>query len=262
MEVNAEKYEYDDWSKDADIRKLKVSKSWSSLFKRMMKDKKVEEINNLIQSKIKSDSTVYPPPDLLFLPYKRLRLPNVKVVILGQDPYHNCREYKGRCIPEAMGMAFSVPHGLPVPSSLRNIYNNMVKYKHLQTAPPTGNLEGLMKQGVLLINTVMTVEKNKPNGHAKYWRWFSDKIIQYISDKCDYVVFMLWGRLAINKLHLINESKHFVIKSSHPSGYSCVRPCGIYPCFMGVDHFGIANKRLLEIGEKPIKFDKAFKYKK
>ena len=181
---------------------------------------------------------VFPPGSLIFNAFNLTPLQNVKIVILGQDPYHG--------LGQAHGLAFSVPEGVSFPPSLRNIF------KELQTdiginIPYTGSLEGWARQGVLLLNTTLTVRESQPMSHAGHgWEVFTDAAIKAVSDYRDNVVFMLWGSHAASKKPLVNTSKHCVLQAPHPSPLSASRG------FFGCHHFSLANKYLAEHNITPI----------
>ncbi|MCH3960690.1 MAG: uracil-DNA glycosylase [Solobacterium sp.] len=182
--------------------------------------------------------TIYPPHDQVFAAFENCDYPDVKVVILGQDPYHEPHQ--------AHGMCFSVNPGIPIPPSLQNIY------KELQTdlgctIPNNGYLMPWAKQGVFLLNTTMTVRQGQANSHAgKGWDVFTDHVIQKINEKQDPVVFLLWGRNARNKAALIDRGRHLVLEAAHPS------PLSAYNGFFGCAHFSKANAFLKEKGKTPI----------
>lgn len=182
--------------------------------------------------------TVFPPKNKVFSAFEACNYTDIKVVILGQDPYHE--------VNQAHGMCFSVNPGIKIPPSLVNIY------KELQDdmgcyIPNNGYLMPWAKQGVFLLNTVMTVEEGKANSHAgKGWEIFTDHTIQKINEKQTPVVFLLWGRNARNKAAMIDLTKHLVLECAHPS------PLSAYHGFFGCHHFSKANAFLKEHGEEPI----------
>jgi uracil-DNA glycosylase len=143
-----------------------------------------------------------------------------------------------------MGLSFSVDDGIKIPPSLINIYNNLLNFKHIDSIPKTGNLKKWAEQGCLLLNASLTVTDGKPNSHAKYWKKFTDDIIKYISDNCTGVVFFLWGGSSLEKISLIDQTKHKISISSHPSPLSIKTPLKSYESFYNTDHFGIANEYL------------------
>lgn len=215
------------------------------IIKNLLQNKKMKVINDCLKN---STENIYPLPKYLFYAFELTPFENIKVVILGQDPYFN--EINGTI--QAMGLSFSVPDNIPIPSSLKNIYLNMIKYGHKKEFPKSGNLEYLAQQGCLMINTSLTVYANRPNSHTKMWEWFTDEIIDYISENKDNVVFVLWGNPSLKKMPLIDDTKHKIIISSHPSGLSCNKALRCYPAFMDNDHFGQINEFLIKNGKSPI----------
>jgi uracil-DNA glycosylase len=184
---------------------------------------------------------VYPPGSLLFNGFNQTPFNQVKVVILGQDPYHGPGQ--------AHGLSFSVPDGLPAPPSLINIYKELHKDIGMPI-PKTGNLTKWAKQGVLLLNAVLTVRANEPASHAKIgWMDFTDAVIRKISDEKQGVVFLLWGKFAQEKQVLVDETKHHVLKAAHPSPFSADKG------FFGCQHFSRTNQLLMDQGITPIDWD-------
>lgn len=182
--------------------------------------------------------TIFPPKAKVFSAFEVCDYPDVKVVILGQDPYHE--------VNQAHGMCFSVNPGVKIPPSLVNIYKEL--HDDLGCyIPNNGYLMPWAKQGVFLLNTVMSVEEGKANSHAnKGWEIFTDHTIQKINEKEDPVVFMLWGRNARNKASMIDRNKHLVLECAHPS------PLSAYHGFFGCGHFSQANAFLVQHGKEPI----------
>lgn len=182
--------------------------------------------------------TIFPPKEKIFNSMRYTPYEKVKVVIVGQDPYHG--------VGEAHGMAFSVNPGIKVPPSLVNIYKELNRDLGCKI-PNNGYLMKWAKQGVMLLNSVLTVEKDKPGSHrGKGWETFTDKIIQEIDKKDTPVVFVLWGNYAKEKKDLIINPKHLVLMTSHPSPFS------VRNGFEGCSHFSKINKYLVENGESPI----------
>lgn len=181
--------------------------------------------------------TIYPPKGLVFSAFTT-DLNEVKVVILGQDPYHTPGA--------AEGLAFSVPSSQPVPPSLINIYKEIdADIGH--HANPTGSLRAWQKQGVLLLNTVLTVEAHRAGSHrGKGWETFTTATISYLNETRPHLVFLLWGRDARNKKALIDTSRHLVLESPHPS------PLSAYAGFFGNHHFSRCNEFLKQNGLEPI----------
>jgi uracil-DNA glycosylase len=181
---------------------------------------------------------IYPPQNTIFNAFNLCPFDSVKVVILGQDPYHG----EG----QAHGLSFSVQDGVRIPPSLKNIYKEL--RDDIGTAiPKTGNLTHWATQGVLLLNATLTVEAGKAGSHQGLgWETFSDAVIQKISDEKEHVVFLLWGKYAQAKESLINTSKHLVLKAPHPS------PLSAHSGFFGCKHFSRTNAYLTQTNQKPI----------
>jgi len=181
---------------------------------------------------------VFPPKRLILNALRLCRYNDLKVVIIGQDPYHS--------FGQASGLSFSVNDGIPIPPSLKNIF------KELQTdikgfvTPASGNLEAWAKQGVLLLNSVLTVEANIPGSHKSFgWQKFTDSIIKMISGDAENLVFLLWGNYAISKAQLIDTQKHLILKAAHPSPLA-------RGAFFGNKHFSKANEYLTQHHKTPI----------
>lgn len=182
---------------------------------------------------------VFPPEDQIFNAFVYTPLEKLKVVIIGQDPYHE----KG----QAMGLSFSVPVGVPVPRSLCNIYKELSDDIPGFKIPNHGNLIPWARQGVLLLNTVLTVDESEANSHkGQGWELFTDEVIKAISTSCSNIVFLLWGNNAIAKSSLIDSSKHLILSSAHPSPLSASRG------FFGNHHFSKTNEYLSSCGKRPI----------
>lgn len=186
------------------------------------------------------NKVIFPPENEIFNAFKLTKYENVKVVILGQDPYHDFKQ--------AHGLAFSVLKGNKIPPSLRNIYSEM--FNDVGIIPPThGNLSQWAEQGVLLLNTVLTVEAHKANSHKKKgWELFTDEVIKLLNEDVKPKVFVLWGNNSIAKESLINSKNHLVIKSSHPS------PLSARHSFFGSKVFSRINEFLRENNIEPIDF--------
>lgn len=184
------------------------------------------------------NKTIYPKGSLIFNAFEQTKCEDVKVVILGQDPYHNPGQ--------AMGLSFSVPDGVKIPPSLVNIYKEL-KTDIGMPIPTTGNLTPWANQGVLLLNAVLTVRENEPASHSKIgWMNFTDDVIKYLSDQHSRLVFILWGNFAIQKQVLIDATKHKILKAAHPS------PLSAYNGFFGCKHFSSTNEYLVSHNKEPI----------
>ncbi|MGD9425617.1 uracil-DNA glycosylase [Pantoea sp. NSTU24] len=183
--------------------------------------------------------TVYPPQKDVFNAFRLTELGGVNVVILGQDPYHGPHQ--------AHGLAFSVLPGVQVPPSLQNIYKELVQDIPGFEKPDHGFLESWAKQGVLLLNTVLTVEAGKAHSHAKFgWETFTDNVIAAINEHCEGVIFLLWGSHAQKKGSIIDRQRHHVLQAPHPS------PLSAHRGFFGSKHFSRTNELLTAAGKKPV----------
>ncbi len=182
--------------------------------------------------------SVYPPPKLVFNAFTLCPFDRVKVVILGQDPYHG--------LGQAHGLSFSVPEGIKNPPSLQNIYKELASDLSINP-PPNGNLEHWARQGVLLLNATLTVLPGQPGSHQGLgWERFTDTVIKTVSDKKEHVVFILWGKYAQAKKALIDETKHLIIASPHPSPFSA------HTGFFGSRPFSKTNTYLTQHNHTPI----------
>lgn len=246
---------FEDWKEffKGDIKlRFSYDISWHIMFSLIINNPKYEKTIEKIKDSVEDDEYIFPKPKYLLRAFQLTSAYNIKVVILGQDPYINLYSLDDRYAPQAMGLSFSVPDDCKIPPSLVNIFKNQKKYKHIKKEPDNGNLWYWALQGVLLLNSALTVRKGKSDSHAKYWEWMSNDIIEYISDNFDNIVFMLWGANAYKKMSLIDLEKHKVIVSSHPSPYSAHKPFRKYGAFNDVDHFGICNQYLEENDKKKI----------
>lgn len=186
---------------------------------------------------------VFPPPHQVYTWTQMCSIQDVKVVILGQDPYHNDRQAHGLC--------FSVQRGIQPPPSLENMYKELTTDIEGFHHPGHGDLTGWAKQGVLLLNAVLTVRAHQPNSHKdKGWEKFTDAVITWLNKNLENVVFLLWGSYAQKKGAIINTKRHCVLKSTHPS------PLSAYRGFLGCQHFSKANEFLRKSGRKPIDWTK------
>lgn len=196
-----------------------------------------KELINFIDKEYNT-KIIFPPREKIFEAFRLTPFEKAKVVIIGQDPYHG----EG----EAHGLAFSVNNGIKIPPSLKNIYKE-INAEYGYEIPNTGYLIKWAKQGVLMLNTVLTVEKDKPASHkAKGWEVFTDRVIEELNDSEQPLVFMLWGNYAKSKAQLINNPKHLILESAHPSPFSARNG------FFGNNHFKLANDFLEKNGIEQI----------
>lgn len=219
------------------LDKLKIEESWKETLKEeFFKPYFLEIKRNYIAAK-SSGKTIYPPANLTFNAFNLTPFDTLKVVILGQDPYHNPHQ--------AMGLSFSVPKGIPLPPSLKNIYKEITNDLGI---PPSqnGDLSQWARQGVLLLNSVLSVEHNKPASHQNFgWQTFTDNVIKTISNQKKGIVFLLWGNYAKAKKNLIDSSKHFILEAAHPSPLA-------RSGFLGCRHFSQTNAILESLHKSPI----------
>ena len=209
---------------------------WSSFIAQESTQPYFQTLTAFIDAELTLGKSIYPPKSAVFKAFEYCPFDQIKVVILGQDPYHNPGQ--------AHGLSFSVPKGLKPPPSLKNIFKELQTDLQM-TIPAHGDLTAWAQQGVLLLNACLTVEANLPASHqSKGWETFTDKVIRTISDKHTGVVFMLWGNFAKQKKHLI-DAKHLVLEAAHPSPFSA------YQGFFGCQHFSKANA-FLSAHKKPI----------
>ena len=217
---------------------VRIESSWKKVFLDQFAQPYFQAIVALLRRQKQEGKTIYPAGPNIFSAFEKTPFNNVKVVILGQDPYHNPGQ--------AHGLAFSVQKGIPSPPSLVNIYKEI----HQDTGaciPKHGNLEQWAEQGVLLLNAALTVVANTPMSHSKIgWHEFTNAVIRAISENKAHVVFILWGAFARSKQELIDSSKHLILTAAHPS------PLSAHNGFFGCRHFSKANKWLEEHGIAPI----------
>ncbi|MDE3235857.1 MAG: uracil-DNA glycosylase [Bacteroidota bacterium] len=217
---------------------VKIEPSWKEILKNEFSKPYFLQIATHLKTERATGATIYPPGQLIFNAFEKTPFDKVKVVILGQDPYHGPKQ--------AMGLSFSVPDGISAPPSLINIFKELNKDIGMPI-PATGNLTKWADQGVLLLNAVLTVRANEPASHSKIgWMDFTDAVIKKISEEKRGVVFLLWGRFAQDKQVLIDETKHFVLKAAHPSPFSADKG------FFGCKHFSRTNELLIKQGLDPI----------
>jgi uracil-DNA glycosylase len=216
---------------------VKIESSWKQVLQSEFDKPYFEQLTTFVRNEY-STKTIYPPGNLIFNAFDSCPFDNVKVVIIGQDPYHGPGQAHGLC--------FSVNDGISFPPSLENIFKEIERDLGIP-APKTGNLSRWATQGVLLLNATLTVRSHQAGSHqGKGWETFTDAVIRILSEKCKHIVFMLWGNYAQQKGAVIDTKKHLVLKTVHPS------PLSAYRGFIGCGHFSAANKYLMDNGKKPI----------
>lgn len=220
--------------------KPKIPKKWQPFLKDAILKDRFKSLVDFLSLEYQK-STVFPIPEKIFAALELTSFDEVSVIILGQDPYHNPGQ--------ADGLAFSVPKGVPVPPSLKNIYKEINRSLLISKDMKDGDLGFWAQQGVLLLNTILTVEENRPGSHRKIgWEDFTNHIISQVSEKKEHCVFLLWGKYAEAKSELIDHTKHLVLTSPHPSPFSAHRG------FFGNNHFVQANEYLKKHKKKPIEW--------
>ncbi|MCF8453650.1 MAG: uracil-DNA glycosylase [Pedobacter sp.] len=218
---------------------LKLEESWKDVLEAEFEKEYMKKLRSFLQSQQEQKKIIYPANSLIFNAFNHTPFNKVKVVIIGQDPYHGANQ--------AHGLSFSVKKGVPIPPSLQNIFKELqAEYKDFQF-PKHGDLSSWADQGVLLLNATLTVEASNAGSHQNQgWEKFTDQVIQTLSEKRTGIVFLLWGKYAQAKAGLIDQSKHQVLMAAHPSPFSA------YNGFFGCNHFIKTNEYLVGNGEKGI----------
>ncbi|MBF0274027.1 MAG: uracil-DNA glycosylase [Nitrospinae bacterium] len=216
----------------------KIEKSWKKKLAPEFENDYFKNLKKFLDSEREKKKKIYPPGSLIFNAFDKTPFDEVKVVLLGQDPYHGANQAHGLC--------FSVPEGIKQPPSLVNIFKEI--HADLGISPPLhGNLEKWAKQGVLLLNATLTVLAAQAGAHQKKgWEEFTDAVISAINDEKEEVVFLLWGNYAKKKGEIIDVKKHYVLTAAHPSPFSA------HSGFFGCKHFSKTNNYLLKVGKDPI----------
>lgn len=223
----------------AKLDKVQLDASWKVGLSDFLLSPRMDQLKHFLLQQKQQDKEIYPPSAQIFNALNTTPLTQVKAVILGQDPYHGPNQ--------ANGLSFSVERGLPIPPSLRNIFHELHSDLGI-TIPRHGDLTAWAKEGVLLLNSVLTVEAGQPTSHQKQgWEDFTDQVIDLINEQSEHVVFILWGAYAQRKGQRINLEKHLVLKAVHPSPLAANR--GDY---FGCKHFSKTNNYLKQHGIEPI----------
>ena len=216
---------------------VKIESSWKQALQSEFEQPYFAELVGYLHREKQEGKTIFPPGGQIFRAFELTPLPEVKVVILGQDPYHG--------YGQAMGLCFSVPRGVPAPPSLKNIFREIENDLGVRMSG-SPDLEPWARQGVLLLNAVLTVRSGEPTSHSGIgWQPFTDAVIRCISDRCEGVVFLLWGNYARSKRALIDTSRHYVLEAAHPSPLA-------RGAFFGCRHFSQTNEILVRQGKTPI----------
>lgn len=215
--------------------KMRLEKSWHEKLKEELEKSYISELKQFLAAE--STRTIYPPQELVFNAFLQTPYENVKVVIMGQDPYHG----KG----QAHGLSFSVPEGVNPPPSLKNIYKEIQMDLGI-TPPKSGCLLRWAQQGVFLLNATLTVRAGEPKSHyGRGWERLTDAVIDLLAKREDPIVFLLWGKSAQEKGHKVKGSRHAVFEAAHPSPYSATQ-------FFGCRHFSKTNQFLQSVDKSPI----------
>ena len=217
---------------------VKIESSWKEALQAEFSKPYFQQIALHLRTEKEAGKIIYPPGPLIFNAFEKCPFHKLKVVLIGQDPYHNA--------DQAMGLSFSVPKGIKPPPSLVNIYKELKQDIGMEI-PAHGDLSHWAEQGALLLNAALTVRANEPNSHALIgWHNFTNEIIRKISSEKKGIVFLLWGKFAQEKEILIDETKHYVLKAAHPSPFSANNG------FFGCKHFSRTNDLLMKQGLQPI----------
>jgi uracil-DNA glycosylase len=218
---------------------VQINDTWKVALEAQFELPYFQDIVHFLKTEKNAGKTIYPPGKLIFNAFNLTPFDAVKAVILGQDPYHGAGQ--------AHGLSFSVLPGIKPPPSLVNIFKELKSDIGLDMPANFGDLTHWAKQGVLLLNTALTVRAGEPFSHAKTgWSKFTDAVIETISDEKENIIFILWGKFAQEKISLIDTGKHFILGSSHPSPFSA------HKGFLGCKHFSKTNELLVKTKQQPI----------
>lgn len=217
---------------------VQIEQSWKEMLQQEFTKPYFQQIVTFLKTAKASGKIIYPPGGFIFNAFLQTPFDKVKVVILGQDPYHG--------FGQAHGLSFSIPDGVKPPPSLINIFKELQEDLGFPM-PRSGNLTPWAKQGVLLLNAVLTVNAQDAASHSKIgWMHFTDAVIKIISQQKEGIIFLLWGKFAHDKQELIDETKHYVLKAAHPSPFSADKG------FFGCKHFSKTNELLIQQAKTPI----------
>lgn len=220
-----------------DPSSIRIEKSWRDKLAPEFSKPYFAQIKEFLSTEKANGKAIFPPGPLIFNAFEQTPFDKVRVVILGQDPYHNPGQ--------AMGLCFSVPKNVPVPASLKNVYKELNRDVGFQI-PDHGDLTAWASQGIFLLNTILTVEKKKAGSHTNIgWHLFTNAVIRTLSDEREGLIFLLWGNYAKSKKELIDGKKHVILEATHPSPLA-------RDAFKGCSHFSQVNQLLMKRGENPI----------
>ena len=220
---------------------INIEPIWQKKIARILKDNSFYNLKKFLINE-KKNQIIYPKCNKIFAAFNLCPFKKVKVVLIGQDPYHGLKQANGLC--------FSVSDKIKLPPSLINIFKELGRDINIKP-PKSGNLEHWAKQGILLLNTVLTVRAKQPGSHKnKGWEKFTDSIIEILSSEKKDLIFLLWGRIAQEKAKIIDTKKHYILTAAHPSPFSA------HSGFFGCKHFSKTNELLKKLNKKPIKWGK------
>lgn len=220
------------------LPEIRIEPSWKLAMKDEFEQEYFKALKNFLLTEKQDKRIIYPPGQKIFAAFDYTPFDKVKVIIIGQDPYHGAGQANGLC--------FSVSDGVPHPPSLQNIFKELQADLNI-TVPRSGSLEPWARQGVLLLNAILTVRANEPASHRnRGWEQFTDEVIRTLSAKKNGLVFILWGNFARSKKIMIDTTKHFVLEAAHPSPFSA------HSGFFGCKHFSRTNEILIREGLSPI----------
>jgi len=273
---NANNYHYKTWrdafpDKVVSLRSLMFNPGWNDFFDGIKYKPYYNQMEKILSSYLDRDDVILPHAELVFNAFNVLSPKDIRVIIIGQDPYPGANRIKDKLIPQAIGFSFSTLKNYPKPESLNNIYQNLLQFNHIDKIPDTGCLSGWVAQGCFMINAALTTFYSKKNVHRDLWKSFTNDLISYLNLRCENLVFLVWGKDAHYICKYVDPRRHQLITSSHPSplafhkgfnGFSygvlkneSDRKEQAYPAFRYTDHFGRANTYLKSVGKRAILWD-------
>lgn len=277
IQIDALNYKYKDWYQcfpdyQVKLRYLLFNSAWDEFFSMIEKKPYYPRIEDILSRFLsEKQHLLTPPAELLFNAFNILSPDKIRVVIIGQDPYPGSEKINDMRILHATGLSFSIPSNLSKADSLRNIYQNMKNFGHVQRFPDSGNLGPLAIQGCFFVNAALTTFFGSRGAHTKIWKDFTNDLIEYLANQMDSLVFLVWGKGAHNICMHVDPTKHYIITTSHPSPLSYYKTFSgmaygkfkderqrqpvTYPPFETIDHFGRVNKWLKQQDKQPIVWD-------